>query len=961
VLNQKHLTEWLNSGVDSALIELNVRSIDTSKPPEENGLGTAIADDPHQLILYSENLQRHKTGRLSESVVKRYRHLNLGWWCAGLNALTLGNSQWGCFKPDHPRITEDGKAIKYEHPPKESTELFVLRVTRHIWRAVAKKAKLECPDLVAIANEEIPRSFWQWVKDNPEVPITITEGAKKTGSLLSHGYVAIGLPGIYGGYRSKDAEGNPLIKKELIPQLQVFLQPGREFVFCFDNDPKPSTRKAVRTAIANCGNLLSGEKRTISVMEWRQRVKGIDDLIMADGEGKLDQIFTARVRLEAYKLAEYYDISPLISHRFNSRYLNDLVAPEAARLIGLQSPKGTGKTEWLAQQAAIAMAQGIPVIVITHREQLGKELGNRLGLEYRTELTRIGKNLGYVLCIDSLHPKATPPFNSESWHDALVILDEAEQIIWHGLNSDTCKFNRPAILGTLTELLGNASKIILSDADLSKISLTYINGLLPEPVTPWVAVNSFTNSVNKIAFNYEKPESCMADLIAAIAKGEKVIIHTGGQRASSQWGTINIEKCLKNKFPSLKILRIDAETVSEKGHPAFGIIGNLNAVLPLYDIVIASPTLETGVSIDINHFDRVFGFATGSQTVSAVCQSLARVRADIPRHIWAKPYSNQRIGNGSTDPKLLIKSQQKLFQDNLVTLGQTQAIAMDSNNPQHLSTWATMSAIQNSGFKNYRESILDKLQSEGYEIKDGGDPDDGPEVKADMREAKEANYLSHCEDVANSPILTEKEYQEVSKARAKTPQERLAQKATEISRRYATQEISPAMVADDDGGLYPKLRLHYFLTVGRNFVKASDRRRVDKLTEDTGSAFSPDVNGVCLTAKVRVMELVNIQQFFSGEHTSESLQAWFDELVKVRRDIKIVLGMSINPERDTPIAVAQRLLGLLGLKMTGHQHRLNGKRIRTYTLTDDLPPERVELFTRWLERDFARVPFEEVA
>ncbi|WLT40676.1 hypothetical protein NON20_26140 (plasmid) [Synechocystis sp. B12] len=120
-----------------------------------------------------------------------------------------------------------------------------------------------------------------------------------------------------------------------------------------------------------------------------------------------------------------------------------------------------------------------------------------------------------------------------------------------------------------------------------------------------------------------------------------------------------------------------------------------------------------------------------------------------------------------------------------------------------------MSAIQNSGFKAYRESILDKLQSEGYEIKDGGDPDDGAEVKADMKEAKESSYLSHCEEVANSPLLTEKEYQEVSKARAKTPQERLG---SEKDRNFPTlchPRDFPAMVADDDGGLYPKLRLHY--------------------------------------------------------------------------------------------------------------------------------------------------------
>ncbi|MBE9176491.1 hypothetical protein IQ225_16365, partial [Synechocystis salina LEGE 06155] len=125
-------------------------------------------------------------------------------------------------------------------------------------------------------------------------------------------------------------------------------------------------------------------------------------------------------------------------------------------------------------------------------------------------------------------------------------------------------------------------------------------------------------------------------------------------------GTINLEIILSRAFPKLKILRIDAESVAEPGHPAYGVMGNLNTVLPLYDIVIviASPTLETGVSIDIKeHFQRVFCFAPGSQTAEAVCQSLARVRENIPRHLWVKKYSNQRIGNGSTIPKLLVQSQ----------------------------------------------------------------------------------------------------------------------------------------------------------------------------------------------------------------------------------------------------------------------------------------------------------------
>jgi hypothetical protein len=263
-----------------------------------------------------------------------------------------------------------------------------------------------------------------------------------------------------------------------------------------------------------------------------------------------------------------------------------------------------------------------------------------------------------------------------------------------------------------------------------------------------------------------------------------------------------------------------------------------------------------------------------------------------------------------------------------------------------------MSALQNSHYKAYRESILAMLREEGYEVREGETPEDGAIVKELVKEIKAENYTAHCEEVANSPILDDKEYQEVSKAKAKTHRERIAEKATNISRRYATDDLSPEMVAADDSGCYPRLRLHYFLTVGRSFVDEADRRRVEKLTEDTGTAFSPDINGACIAARVKVMEMLNVAQFFQGEHTAESLRGWFDELVRIRHDIKTVLGMGISPEQDTPIGVAQRLLGLIGLKMEGRQHRINGDRQRTYSLPDDLPPERVELFTRWMARDF---------
>ena len=285
------------------------------------------------------------------------------------------------------QIPQNCASKKITGKVRTSTEAFCLKVSRYQWRQIAKKAKLDCPDLDAIPNEAIAVAFWQWVKDNPSITIVITEGAKKTASLLSHGYAALGLPGIYAGYRSRDAHGVELAHKQLIPQLEAFCQESREFAFCFDNDDKPTTRENVRTAIASTGRLIEFQGCKVSVMTWAGSAKGIDDVIVANGEASLDRIYSARQSLEAYKLTEFTDLTPLISQTVNSRYLDrNLLTKVVTRLVGLRAAKGTGKTEALATQVQMAIAEGNSVIVLTHREQLAKELATRFGLPYRSEL-----------------------------------------------------------------------------------------------------------------------------------------------------------------------------------------------------------------------------------------------------------------------------------------------------------------------------------------------------------------------------------------------------------------------------------------------------------------------------------------------------------------------------------------------------------------------------------------------
>ena len=116
------------------------------------------------------------------------------------------------------------------------------------------------------------------------LPITITEGAKKTWASLSQGEVTIGVSGVNGLYRAKDQEGNLLPGRQLNEEMAVFATPGREFRFAFDQDTKVSTVRNVRRDMVRGIELLEAQGCTCKVASWKPADgKGLDDLIVNHG------------------------------------------------------------------------------------------------------------------------------------------------------------------------------------------------------------------------------------------------------------------------------------------------------------------------------------------------------------------------------------------------------------------------------------------------------------------------------------------------------------------------------------------------------------------------------------------------------------------------------------------------------------------------------------------------------
>lgn len=950
----QHLTEFSNSEIAPDLIKLNFSSINQASA----------------FSFLIPNPDRRNDGRLTDRHLRTYTRLETGGWiCTGIDPLTMNLSEWGCLKPNAPRWDKTKrKQIKYEHPHGIPTELFCLRVTYQIGLKIARNNGLIAytqylQRMVDINPAAEDRDFWQWVLDNPQLKIILTEGAKKTAALLSAGHLAIGLPGIWGGYRSK------LLGVSCLPhlptQLKIFTAKDREIIFCFDKDTNPKTIADVNNAIIKTGKLLERLSCQISVITWSYPYKGVDDLIYDLGEDFLTQTVNDRTRLDKWRFGTAFDLAPLPQTKVHLRYLDSTIKPDdlAGLLIGLNSFKNTGKTEWIGDIIAPEINKGRSVLVITHRIQLAKELAHRLGINHLSEVrdSETGSLFGYSLCVDSLHPNSSARFNPEDWSESIVILDECEQVLWHMLNSPTCQKNRVAILQTFEKLLRHIAEsngtIILSDADLSKVTIDYINNLTDNHLELWLLINTYNpNQGKRKLFNYQSPANLLEGADKAINDGEQIIIHCSSQKVKSKWSTQNLETYFRTTHPTKTILRIDAETVSDPTHPAIGCIDRINEIVASYDIVLASPVIETGISINLHHFDSVWALANGVQTVDAVCQTIERVRSDVPRHICITTSGITKVGNGSDSPWYLAKSQNKIAQANLSALSLSGFTEDLPSHLFHLNAWSHYAARINQGYQNYQQNILDKLQAEGYEIEGlapNPDPLTAQELESMVGAAKDANYQAERAGKINAPNLNDIEMKKLQQKTAKTKQERYMEAKGKLTRRYNTEDITDELILKDDDGWYPQIQLYYYLTIGREHLPERDKTKLQRLSPEGSILFNPDINRTALSVKVMALEAVNIAQFFREDKvfTKDSLTQWHERLRGCSADILNYLGVTIG-DKSTPITTVQRLLSLLGYKLEPLDRiRINGKLVRRYGGVDCDVDDRHAVLERWLERD----------
>jgi hypothetical protein len=893
---------------------------------------------------------------------------------------------------------------RYHQAKGKPLEIFFPRITVRVWKLVAEKAGLSIPEFPVVGVDGEAIGFWEWVKAT-NCPIVLTEGEKKACALISRGFAAICIPGITTGYRVTEkgdwvrkADGTEYQKAvawELRSELQALDTAGREITIIFDfregdysESPEfkaaTTTAKLFKSAIAKIAQLPGPDK-------------GADDFVVAGGD--IDAVISAAPTIEEIQKQilkgfskknrqKAWALTYPTAWECNQRYLS---IPYHSGLIGVKSPKGTGKTYDLIKLIAQTHAQGRKVLLLTHRIVLGRAICKAVGIPWIEEMNSDadreleGKAMGFGLCVDSLHPLSQAAFDPLAWEGALVIVDEVEQVFWHALDAETCRENRQAILTTMRTLFksvfSTGGTIRLQDADLSDYSIDFVREFAERTdIEPWIAVNhwqpsepwqiKFYDTQHVKGGTKDDPSGLLKDSVDRVTNGGKIWVSCDSQKAKSKFGSKNLEKYYRSRCPGKKILRIDAETVANPEHPAYQCSEKITELAALYDIVICSPSLATGVSVELRgHFNAVFGIFQGAISDNEVRQSLARVREPINRFVWCRQIAVGKIGNGEANYKEVAKSKEKDCRYNLQQLRDFDLDLDKAHNPTVLRFWAKYAARINSSIWDFRETVREGLEAEGHIITDCGDDD--RDTAGEINALRILNQVEEAVAVAEAIDIDREEFEKLEQQRSKTDAERHQEEKHRLKEKYKT-EVTPELRQLDQDRWYGKIQLEYLLTHNPDFILMRDRKNIDsQLKNGDGQLCLQDVRQ--FMCKVTVHKLLNTLQFCDPtkewNNKSSEILEFAGKALKFAADIKTFTGIKVSAKKvaENPIGVVGSFLGQLGLKFAASpQRRVGGERLRFYKFggvasanvfdragNKVKEPEglRAQIFEAWQKRD----------
>lgn len=692
----------------------------------------------------------------------------------------------------------------------------------------------------------------------------------------------------------------------------------------------------------------------------------------------------------------------------DGRYLPSLIEkiPESG-ILWLEAPKGAGKSFSIREikdyfchglkRTGDITEDGRPILDFieglnkrfnstTPRIALGREQAIRwcytwLGDISATEETTInGVQANLISSIDDTGSTFDSfwKLQGRDFSNTVWVLDECELGLSHLALSSTLKGKRPLILRLfaekIQECLNNGGLIILSDADLTDVSVDYIRSFCPNaPIfgvkyqgnpEPW-DVNFHTGKKDDVLqqitdwFDPElNPDQYQEPIHIFVDNKEE------GQA---------LEQILIKRYPELGeriggVIRIDSSVTQTDFGRDFVEYPNKSIEDLKPQCLISTQSLGVGVSIDIPWFKHVFGLCFGTSEPSQARQGLARVRQNVPRTIWAadkgkmehglrgsffpEEIKNNLFGHHESTSELIGIAQDLAAQTVqnqcdaeflpvfIKTLESMMGISKSWDN-SHLDLMAKFQARRNYSMSQFALQLRQELIDEGNQLIDFGCIEELG-ISEEIKEQKKEDRWVESQLIAESQILDDDEAKRIKNNPSATDKERRSATKTLMAKELPGVELTAEFIhrayIEDKGRWKNSVRLFWScqnLEATRERDLANWRYKLKQFSE--GDVFIPDINTLSLQCKALIesgiFEFLKQDEMLSGEFIDESpeMRGFIEWGEQNKSLLQRAFGMKPG---KSPIRFTNKLLGKIGLelKVTRTVKLPNGNKLRWYSL-----------------------------
>lgn len=627
--------------------------------------------------------------------------------------------------------------------------------------------------------------------------------------------------------------------------------------------------------------------------------------------------------------------------RINERYLPsiNLALPERGMLF-VKSPKGTGKTEGIVSIVQEAKQKGKSVILLTHRISLARNLSNRTGMLNYQDLPPGTLTDYVVVCVNSLSTRLD---ELEAQYD-IVIIDESEQVL-RNLQSATLKKILSDVFTKIVKLVSSAKQVVCLDADLSSdMTIELIckmrNTVQQPPSEDYKGIiNTYKTGTGKRIKIFANRYELIASAFSDIANGEKVYIACSTAKAAHILGAIAIAEG-KNTLVVSSDTSQDAEVQNFQTNPT--------ELCKQYDVVVASPSMQTGFSIDGEHFTRIYGHFETVQGITYLDydQALSRVRQCDDVSVFIQ-------GN---DTELDIQPREHYTQSALTKEAKTlKRLPTELAFTPGQRLWAEVEGTieyLTRLWSNHRDAQFIEMKQElGYEIALAQGDEEAGKMLWDCFKDVGADKASR---VFGAQILDDGEYLDVVRKNHKTNEEHLA------IERYRIQQLIDAPLTLELTQQALKEKLIQTISKVRALVIASDADRTHydmQERERHHTAFTKAAHNTIehelLIKHLAAHAGLDIEELYEAladgkaiNITDDILDKVFDAYAERRDDFRHFFRVQIQTDEESKQKRRKQVwdatLGKIGLPLSKKRVQADGRQAMRYFLD----PARVELTSR---------------